>query len=253
MDKYVQKAVLKYNSIPVLDGVRVLSGTYYRNTETLLNEIEQFAPYPIIVKPSNLGSSIGIKKASNREELADAFEYTFQYAHTALVEHALTNFREINCAVLGDQDAAIASECEEPINTDAILSYKDKYVSGDKTGSKGMSSAKRILPADLSPELREEIRSLALKTFQALGCNGVSRIDLFIDKDTNTVLVNEINTIPGSLSFYLWEPVGVPYRELLDRLVSLTLKREREEAGLSFSIETNILANFAGGAKGGKR
>ncbi|WP_010255996.1 D-alanine--D-alanine ligase family protein [Treponema primitia] len=253
MEKYTQKAILKYNDIPVLDCVRVFSAAYFKDMDTIINQIEGSISYPLIVKPSNLGSSIGIKKALNRDELKGAFEYTFQYANIALVERAVTNLKEINCAVLGDQDLAIASECEEPINTDDILSYNDKYISGGKNGSKGMSGAKRRLPADIAPETREEIRNLAIKTFQALGCNGVARIDFFIDLQSNKIFVNEINTIPGSLSFYLWEPIGISYTELLTRLINLTFKRERENAGISYCIDTNILANFTStGAKGAK-
>ena len=171
-----------------------------------------------------------------------------------LVEKAIMNLREINCAVLGDYESAQASECEEPVSSDEILSYEDKYVAGGKSGSEGMRTAKRELPANLTPELREEIRTLAVKTFRALDCNGVSRIDFMIDKDTNKVYVNEINSIPGSLAFYLWEAVGKPYAELLDDMVKLALKREREENNLLTSFESNILQNASlSGAKGIKK
>jgi D-alanine-D-alanine ligase len=251
MEKYIQKAVLKYNDIPVLDCVRVFSAAYFKGVNTIIDGIESSVSYPMIVKPSNLGSSIGIRKALNRDELKDALEYTFQYAAIALVERAVIDLKEINCAVLGDQDSVLVSECEEPVNTGSILSYNDKYISADKNGTKGMSGAKRKLPADITPEMREEIRDLGRRAFQALGCNGVSRIDFFIDPRDNKIFINEINTIPGSLSFYLFEPVGISYRELLDRLINLTLKRERENAGISYSIDTNILVNFTSpGAKG---
>ena len=127
---------------------------------------------------------------------------------------------------------------------------------GGKTGgSKGMASLSRKIPADISPERREEIRDLAVRAFQVLGCNGVSRIDFMIDQDEDKVYLNEINTIPGSLSFYLWEPLGVPYKELLDRMIELALKRKREEDSVTFSFDTNILnvdRSFTGGSKGGK-
>ena len=164
------------------------------------------------------------------------------------------NLREINCAVLGDYESAQASECEEPISSDEILSYEDKYVAGGKGGSEGMRTARRELPANLTPELREEIRTLAVRTFQALDCNGVARIDFMIDKDSGKVYVNEINSIPGSLSFYLWEIMGKPYAELLDDMVKLALKREREESGFMTSFQTNILQNAnLSGSKCGKK
>jgi D-alanine-D-alanine ligase len=254
MDKYIQKTVLKDNGIPVLDCRRVFVKTYFKDPRSTLAEIEGALPYPVIVKPLNLGSSIGIGKAGTTGELQSALEYTFQFTNTALVEKAVVNLKEINCAVLGDEEAAEASECEEPQSSGAILSYHDKYVSGPKgTATKGMSGAKRKLPADISKEQRETIRELAKKTFQALGCHGVVRVDFLLDTEANQIWVNEINTIPGSLSFYLWEPLGIPYRELLDRLIALAFKRARENEDLSYSYETDILSNFISrGVKGVK-
>jgi len=257
MDKYVMKAVLKDNGLPVLPCVRFDVKRWSRKRGEMIEELESALRYPVIIKPVNLGSSVGIKIAHDREGLIEAVDYAFNYAAVVLAENAVTNLREINCSVLGDYETAEASECEEPVNTDEILSYEDKYGGGGKSGEKsgggkGMSGLKRLLPAPISAELREEVRSLAVKTFKALGCNGVSRIDFLLDTEENKLWVNEINTIPGSLSFYLWEPIGVKYPELLDRMVSLALKREREAADISYSFDTNILANFGGGAKGGK-
>ncbi len=218
------------------------------------DKVEQKIPYPVIVKPVNLGSSVGIKVAKDREELREALEYAFTFGPKVLVEHAIMNLREINCAVLGDYEEAHASECEEPISSDEILSYEDKYVAGGKGGSEGMRTARRELPANLTPRKREEIRELAVKTFRTLGASGVSRIDFMIDRDTDQVYVNEINPIPGSLAFYLWEALGKPYAELLDDMVKLALKREREEQNMLTSFESNILQNAnLSGAKGMKK
>lgn len=259
MDKYVMKAVLKDNDIPVLDCKIVTVREYTAKQADTISAVESKIGYPMIVKPINLGSSVGIKVAKSKDELADAMEYAFQFANKVLVEHAIMNLKEINCSVCGDYEEAEASECEEPVSTDDILSYEDKYVSGGKSGSgkSGMSSLKRKIPAEISSETREEIRTMAVKAFKCLGCSGVSRIDFMIDRDNGKVYLNEINTIPGSLAFYLWEPVGVKYPELLDRMVSLALKRQREEKALTFSFETNILNGVSfggklGGAKGGK-
>lgn len=253
MDKYIMKTVLKESDVPVLDA-RVFSLSDYAQMDTLLDTIENTFGYPVIVKPVNLGSSVGISVAKNRVELANSVDDAFKYATKVLVEHAITNLREINCSVLGDENSAIASECEEPLHTKDILSYEDKYVSNAKGGgSKGMASVSRKIPADLSPEKREEVRELAVKSFKALGCNGVSRIDFMIDEDTGKLYFNEINTIPGSLAFYLWEPVGISYKELLDRMIQLAMKRVRTEESLTFTFDTNILnsASF-GGSKGAK-
>lgn len=253
MDKYIMKTVLKENGIPVLDG-KVYTLSNYAKIDTLLDDVEKTFGYPVIVKPVNLGSSVGISIAKDRLELSNSVDDAFRYASKVLVEHAITNLREINCSVLGDENDAEASECEEPLHTKDILSYEDKYVSNAKgSGSKGMASVSRKIPADLPPAKREEVRDLAVKAFKALGCNGVSRIDFMIDEDNGKLYFNEINTIPGSLAFYLWEPVGVPYKELLDRMIQLALKRVRTEESLTFTFDTNILntASF-GGSKGSK-
>ena len=250
MDKAVTKAVLKEAGVPVLDA-NVYTMADYEDPEGVADDIEKTIGYPVIIKPVNLGSSVGIGIAKSRDELIDAIDDAFRYAARIMAEHAISKLREINCAVLGDENGAEASECEEPLTSGEILSYEDKYVSGGgkKGGAKGRSGSKgagmanlsRKIPADLSPEKREEIRELAVKSFKALGCNGVSRIDFMIDEEEDKLYFNEINPIPGSLSFYLWEPVGVPYKDLLDRMIQLALKRTRIEESLTFTFDTNIL------------
>ena len=250
MDKAVTKAVLKEAGVPVLDA-NIYTMADYEEPEGIADDIEKTIGYPVIIKPVNLGSSVGIGIAKSRDELIDAIDDAFRYAARIMAEHAISKLREINCAVLGDENGAKASECEEPMTSGEFLSYEKKYVSGGgkKGGAKGRSGSKgagmanlsRKIPADLSPEKREEIRELAVKSFKALGCNGVSRIDFMIDEEEDKLYFNEINPIPGSLSFYLWEPVGVPYRELLDRMIQLALKRTRIEESLTFTFDTNIL------------
>lgn len=264
MDKYVMKTVLKDNNVPVLDCLR-FNASEFSEPERLIKMCAARIGYPVIVKPVNLGSSVGISVAHNDDELRTSLDDGFKFAPQVLCEKAITNLKEINCSVVGDVDFAEASECEQPAKHDEILSYADKYQSGGgskktggaKTGGSkgGMASLARKIPADITPERREEIRSLAVKAFKCLGCNGVSRIDFMIDEDTDTVYLNEINTIPGSLSFYLWEPIGVPYTKLLDRMIELALKRKRVEDSIVFSFDTNILdvdRSFGGGSKGGK-
>ena len=252
MDKAVTKAVLKEAGVPVLDA-NVYTMADYRDPEGIADDIEKTIGYPVIIKPVNLGSSVGIGIAKSRDELIDAIDDAFRYAARVMAEHAISKLREINCSVLGNENEAEASECEEPLTSGEILSYEDKYVSGGgkkggakgRGGSKGsgMANLSRKIPAELSPERREEIRELAVKSFKALGCCGVSRIDFMIDEEEDKLYFNEINPIPGSLSFYLWEPVGVPYKELLDRMIQLALSRTRTEESLTFTFDTNILAN----------
>lgn len=253
MDKYIQKLVLKEAGVPVLDAKQYVTKDY-SDIENLLNDIEKNIGYPVIIKPVNLGSSVGINVAKNRVELLNAVDDAFKFATKILAEHAIINLREINCAVLGDENEAEASECEEPLHSKDILSYEDKYVSNSKGGSKGMASVSRIIPAKIPKELRDEVRSYAIKAFKALSCNGVARIDFLLDEDTGKLYFNEINTIPGSLAFYLWEALDVPYKELLDRMINLCIKRKRAEGNITFAFDINILnnASLSGGAKGGK-
>ncbi len=253
MDKYVTKVILKDQGVPVLD-CKCFTTSDYADVDGIVKQTEESIGYPAIVKPLNLGSSVGISVANDRVELIRSIDGAFTYARKILIEHAISNLREINCSVLGDENDAAASECEEPLHSKDILSYEDKYLSNSKNGaSKGMAGVSRRIPAELSVEKREEIRDMAVKSFKALGCNGVARIDFMIDEETDCLYFNEINTIPGSLAFYLWEPVGVSYKELLDRMIQLALKRRREEEALTFSFDTNILnQNSLSGLKGGK-
>ncbi|MBR4973757.1 MAG: D-alanine--D-alanine ligase, partial [Clostridia bacterium] len=253
MDKAVFKDVLKKAGLPVLECKTVRAREYMSDKKRLSEEILNEIGLPLIVKPVNLGSSVGITKVNTKEELDDAVTLAFSFTDRILVEHAVTAIREINCSVVGDADNCEASVCEEPFMNDEILSYEDKYLSNSKGGqSKGMASLGRKIPADISTEKSEEIKDLACKIFKALGAGGVVRIDFIIDTETDTVYANEINTIPGSLAFYLWEASGVSYKELLSRLIDLAFRRQRNRDNLTFTIDTNILSGVSFGSKGSK-
>ena len=252
MDKAVFKSVLKDAGLPVLPCITFKAREYAEDREAIIAKCEKEFGYPVIVKPVNLGSSVGISKASDRNALTDAIDLAVSFADTVLVEHAVSAIREINCSVLGDPDSCEASVCEEPFMNDEILSYEDKYTSNSGGGSKGMASLQRKIPADISDEKSEEIRTLAKKIFKAMGASGVCRIDFIIDTETDTVYANEANTIPGSLSFYLWEATGMKYPELIDKLISLAFRRNRNRENLTFTIDTNILSGVSFGVKGAK-
>lgn len=256
MDKYVMKAVLRQAGLPVLDATLLDTKSYAADMDAVMDTVEQTVAYPVIVKPVNLGSSVGISKASDRQRLRAALDLAFDFSSLVLVEQAVQPLREINCAVLGDRDDAIPSACEEPFGNDEILSFGDKYLSGGKGGktgaaktggakSGGMSSLKRRCPADIPADMTAKVQELAVKTFKALGCTGVSRIDFLMNADTQELWINEINTIPGSLAFYLWEETGISFSELLDRMIALAFKRERVKESLTFTYETNILAGVS--------
>ena len=259
MDKYVCKCILKENNIPVLDCIRFDKKEFYTSQEEILEKIEKEFGYPVIVKPINLGSSVGISIAKDKEELLESIEDALAYSNKILVEKAIQNLKEVNCSVVGDYEEQCASECEEPIKTDEILSFNDKYISGGKetgvkTNSKfSMNSGVLKLPAEIDDDTKNKIQELSKSTFKALGCSGVIRIDFIIDKDTNKIYVNEVNTIPGSLSFHLWKASKLPYPELLDKLIELGLKKYREDKNLTFLFESNILEGYSTyGLKGSK-
>lgn len=265
MDKAVCKTVIREAGVPVLDSVVFYSKQYVTESDSIIEKIEKLG-YPVIVKPANLGSSVGISKAETHDELITSIKDAMNYATKILVEPAVTDLRELNCSVVGDTDECETSVIEEPIMSGKILSYEDKY-KGGKGGQKGakqpvksqtksaggMASLSRKIPAKISKAIREDVEKYAKQTFLALGCNGVVRIDFLYDTKAEKVYVNEINTIPGSLSFYLWEPTGVKYTELLDRLIDLGFKRARTKENLQFSFDTNILENkMSFGTKGAK-
>lgn len=263
MDKYVMKEYCKSIFVPVIEALRFDKNDFEKLDETI-KCVEAHIKYPVIVKPVNLGSSIGIKKAYDTKSLKDALTLSFTFTNVILVEKAIENMREINCAVLGDKFDCETSLLEEPFGNDEILSFADKYMSGAKgggakgaklvgakVGSKtsnppsgakgGMASLKRKVPAELPKDIEDEIKNYATKIFKYIGCSGVARIDFIIDKDTGKVYANEINPIPGSLSYYLFEPMGLKYEELLDKLINIALNNYRLDNKLNYSFSSSIL------------
>lgn len=249
MDKITMKMILKSCSIPVVDYVWFTDKEWFARRNEIIDQIEREIGYPVIVKPANLGSSVGIGRARNREELIEKVDGAEIYTTRIIVEDMVEELQEINCSVLGDCDECEASVLEEPIKSGEILSYEDKYVGGTK-GAKGMQAAQKRIPADLPKAETERIQFLARETFRVLSCHGVSRVDMIIDRKTRDIYVNEINTIPGSLSFYLWEATGISFEQLMDRLVELAIKRKREQGMKTVSYDHNIF-NLGGGIKGG--
>lgn len=253
MDKAVFKDVLKNAGLPCLDYIYFRAREYMNNKESITAQIKEKIGFPLIVKPVNLGSSVGISKVKCEEELDESITLALSFADKILIERAVTEIREINCSVVGDTDSCKASVCEEPFMNDEILSYEDKYMANAKGGeSKGMASLSRKIPADLPEDVSEKIRNLSCEIFKAIGACGVVRIDFIIDNANGEIYANEINTIPGSLSFYLWEATDVKYPALIDQLIELAFRRERNRENLTFTIETNILSGISFGAKGSK-
>ncbi|MBQ1325546.1 MAG: D-alanine--D-alanine ligase [Solobacterium sp.] len=258
-DKVLQKHILSDNGLPLTRWFWVYADEIDTNREEVLRKVHKLI-YPVILKPARTGSSIGISIAHNDEEYLECFEDARQYDEKIITEKVVKPMREINCSVLGDGNHARTSALEEVSHGDSgLLDYKDKYLGtgstkGAKNGpSKGMASASRIVPAPLDKAQEEYIKDLALRTFRVLGCAGVCRIDFLMDAETKTVYVNEINTIPGSLSFYLWNAAGESFPALMDELVNIALERERRRSHMNFSFDSNLLASYsAQGTKGSK-
>ncbi|TNE74516.1 D-alanine--D-alanine ligase [bacterium] len=249
MDKDMTKRVCRDAGIPVVDGLTFWESEWVCKKDTIVNGLEKFG-YPLIVKPSRLGSSIGVAKADNQAQLIDSIETAFRYDSKLLVEKAIQPLREINCSVLGTAEENKASVCEQPKGSTEILSFTDKYQS-DSNSTKGMASASRLIPAPISEEKTNEIQQLSKQIFSVLGCSGVARLDFLMNDETGHVYFNEINTIPGSLSFYLWEKSGFTFSQLTKELVRIAVLNHQQKNGRIRSYETNLLSEkSAKGIKG---
>jgi D-alanine-D-alanine ligase len=219
MDKIVQKQILAQEGIPIPDFISFTWTEYIASQAELIKKIEKKLKYPCFVKPANTGSSVGISKAHNRKELLDAIEYAGQYDRRVIVEKAISHAREIECSVLGNDDP-IVSMPGEIVPSNEFYDYDAKYVDG---------KSKVIIPARLPKSAVEKIRTIAVRTFKALDCSGMARVDFFVVGNGRKIYLNEINTIPGftSISMYpkLWEASGLSYPVLLEKLIQLAIDR----------------------------
>ena len=253
-DKVTMKQVMLSDNLPVVDFTWFFDNEYLENKETILKNIKKIG-YPVVVKPATLGSSVGITFVKSEKDIESAIDTAISYDTKIVVEKAVENLIEVNASVLGNYEYQRVSPLEEVMGLDEILSYADKYLSNSKTkgtGSKGMASASRIIPARISKELTHEIQESAKKVFRLLNFSGVCRIDYLIDSKTNKFYVNEPNTIPGSLSFYLWKEDGLKYKDLLDEMINIAIKEYKNKSRKVRSFETNILNGYNGtkGTKG---
>jgi D-alanine-D-alanine ligase len=246
MDKIIMKQLFERENIPVSKWIWFYRKYLESNFEVALNEIEKQLKYPIFVKPANGGSSIGTVRAHSRKELVNAAEVAMQFDNKIIFEEGFENSREINISVVGNAGGELeVSACEEVFHTKDLLSYEDKYVGNAKIPkSKGMASASRQVPAKLLKEVEEKIQRLAKKVFDITDGSGVSRIDFLYNEKSKQVIVLEINTIPGSLAFYLWEKSGVSFKELLTKLIELGFERFKDRQKNCTVFPSNILQNL---------
>ncbi|MGI6150683.1 MAG: D-alanine--D-alanine ligase family protein [Christensenellales bacterium] len=254
MDKYVMKCAFKGAGVPVVEGVVFNRDEWEHDPDAVANWLEEEVGYPMFIKPANLGSSIGINRADDREKLLFAVTVAAPYDRRIIAEQAIVENIEINCSCMGFGGDVTPSVCEQPISWGELLDFSAKYLSGGKTGSAstGMASLNRMIPAPISDELTNKVQDLSVKIFKTLDCKGVVRIDFLYDTKNDKLYANEINTIPGSFAFYLWEPLGIPYSELIDRLIAYAEVAHREKARSSYAFESDILKKTGLGAKGAK-
>ena len=251
MDKRLCRTALRGAGLPVLDDVAVARVRWLTEPDGVIDELEHSPGYPMYVKPRRLGSSIGVARVDARDPLRDALDVAFRYDTSILAEPAQEAIIEINCAVLGQGDDVQVSVCEQPVST-GTLSYADKYLSGAKAkGSApapamGMKSAQRLIPAPISASLTTRIQDAAMSAFRAIGATGVTRIDFLVSTERDAFVINELNTLPGSLSFYLWEASGIGFGTLIGRLVDMALTRHREQLATTSSIDTWLLTGRPG-------
>lgn len=247
MDKVLMKDVYKANGLPTVDYTWFYRSKWLEDKENVIEDIEEKLSYPLFVKPANLGSSIGITKAKDRDSLIFAIEVANKYDRKIIIEKAVENPREINCAVLGYDEDVITSLCEEPLGWEEILSFEDKYIKSNiKSGE--TNRGRRIIPAEIDDNIREEIEELAKKAFITIDGRGVSRIDFLLDKN-NKVYINEINTLPGSIAFYLWEGKGYSFTKLIDKLIDIAIKVHEEKQKNTYTYEANLFDRTQFGAK----
>ena len=252
-DKVIQKEVLTYHDLPLVSWTYFTRLEYKESYDTVKEKIAKIG-YPVIFKPANLGSSIGIEVVHSEEELEKKIKETLRYDDKILVEKYLEDFKEINCSIIGDVDGYRVSTLEEVLKNDEILSFADKYEGGTKGAKKGplkgtkggMANTSRRIPADISQELTKTIKDYALKAYKALDAYGVARIDFMVDSEVH-IYLTELNSIPGSLAFYLWKEEGIDFSKECDILIENAIKRYRHKEKMSFSFDTNILSTFKGG------
>ncbi len=250
MDKIMMKQFFQGAELPVLPGVWFTRREYEKDQEQVIRRVRETVGFPVFVKPANLGSSIGVSRADDEEELKDSLELAFDYDRRVLVEKGLDHPIELNCSVLGYDDELKASSIEMPLNSTEFLDFNEKYLASG--GSKGMASLHRILPAPIEDSLKEQIQEMSRKIFRMLDCKGVVRIDYMFDKSTGQIYITEINTIPGSLAFYLWEYDQMSYSTLIDRMIICAEKAHSDKNRANFAYTSDILKNASFGAKGTK-
>ena len=255
-DKVVQKQVMAAEGVNIVDYIWFYDDEYVSSESDVLKKIKKLG-YPVIVKPARLGSSIGITYVKSEKEIDEAINDAITYDEKIIVEKVVNNLIEVDCAVLGDHSFMETSLIGKMITSNEILTFDDKYINGG--GKKGaakktsgtVSNAGFKIPAELDKKIEEQVYDQAKKAFRALDLTGVTRFDFLVDSKAKKVYVNEPNTIPGCLAFFFYTPKGKKYTELLDELITLSIKKYKNDQKKVTSFDSNVLSTY-GGSKGAK-
>jgi len=234
MDKGIFKEVMRANDIPVVESVLVLRSEIEKDINAVIEKAEQVSAYPLFAKPANLGSSVGVTKCHNRSDMHEGLMEAASFDRRVLIERGVWNTREIEVSVLGNNEP-VASICGEILPSREFYTYESKYVDGTSVSQ---------IPAQLPAETAEQIREYAVRAYKLIDSAGMARVDFFVEKDTNRIYLNELNTIPGftEISMYpkLWQASGLPYHQLVDRLIELALDRKAERDQTSHMYRSQI-------------
>lgn len=257
MDKIAMKQILRGAGFPVLDFVWFTREQLKKERQAVIERVEKEIKYPAFIKPAALGSSIGVSRAKNREELERALDVAASYDRRILVEVGVVHPVEINCAAVGYGEDVRASVCEMPVpsSNDTFLDFWQKYLRNASTkgeDSRGMKSLSRVVPAPIGDELTGRIQTMTCDIFKLLDCCGTVRVDFILDQN-DMLFVNEPNTIPGSLAFYLWKASGLDFPKLIEKMVEDALRAHADNNSSVFAYDSSILKKVAAGTKGSKR
>ncbi len=257
MDKIAMKQILRGAGFPVLDFVWFTREQLKKERQAVIERVEKEIKYPAFIKPAALGSSIGVSRAKNREELERALDVAASYDRRILVEVGVVHPVEINCAAVGYGEDVRASVCEMPVpsSNDTFLDFWQKYLRNASTkgeDSRGMKSLSRVVPAPIGDELTGRIQAMTCDIFKLLDCCGTVRVDFILDQN-DMLFVNEPHTIPGSLAFYLWKASGLDFPKLIEKMVEDALRAHADKNSSVFAYDSSILKKVAAGTKGSKR
>ena len=250
MDKIVMKSIFSGIDLPVLPYIWFTRHEWIENSQEVIKRVRYTLDYPVFVKPANLGSSIGISMVNDEKSLINAIDVASKYDYRIIVEKGIVNSVEINCSAIMKDNVVLTSVLEEPVRWENFLSFDDKYINANSK-TKGMGAMGRKIPADVTAEQKEHIENYTKLIYKTMDCSGVVRVDFLMDELREHVYVNEINTIPGSFSFYLWEHNELPFAKLIDVLIEEALLQAKLKKDKIVKYDSKILDNLTRNGKQG--